>query len=102
MNDWMNEVTYDMLPPKQKEIADIIGIIPTLKLCEVYGGSRDVYIPKNDDVRRQLRDRQIRADYVKGGYKVAHLQKLYNLSDRSVQKIIKEVRPGQIGLDEIL
>ena len=100
MNDWMSELTYDMLQSKQQEIADVIGIEATLKLCEVYGGVQNLYIPKNDKVREKLRNRQIRMDYAHGGHRVSSIAKDNRLSERTIQKIVKPARPRQMHIEE--
>lgn len=100
--EWMKDVTYDMLTDSQKSIADVIGVEATLKLCEVWGGSRDLYIPKNDVIKRFLRDRQIKKAYAQQGYKVSSLKRQYNLSDRQVQRLIRDARPEQVRLEDLL
>lgn len=99
MSDWMNKVTYDMLNEKQKDIADVIGIEATLKLCEVYGGD-PLYIPMNDDVQRVLRDREIRRLYGDCNYKSSYLKKQYGLSGRTIRNIVKEARSVQVRVEE--
>ena len=98
MSEWMRDVTYDMLPDNQKNIADIIGVEATLKLCEHYGGD-DLYVPQNDRIKNRLRDRQIQRLYAEKNYKVSFLKEQYGLSGRRVRGVIQEVRPEQIRID---
>lgn len=100
MSDWMSEITYDMLQPKQQEMADVIGIEATLKLCEYVQG-HGLYIPSNDRAFKKIRNRQIRHDYIKGGWSIAALSKKYGLTDVSVRNIVRDVAPKQIGIEEI-
>lgn len=99
MGAWMNKVTYDMLNEKQKDIADVIGVEATLKLCEVYGGD-PLYLPKNDDVQRELRDREIRKLYGEQNYKSSYLKKQYGLSGRTIRNIVREARPIQAKIED--
>ncbi len=98
MSDWMQEVTYEMLPDNQKNIADVIGVEATLKLCEVWGGD-ELYIPQNEKVKKHLRDRQIRRLYAEKGYKVTYLKQQYGLSGRMVRGVVQEARPEQLKMD---
>lgn len=102
MSEWMKEVTYEMLQPKQQDLAEVIGIEATLKLCEVYGGMQNLYIPKNDKVRKKLRNREICRNYAMYGQRVGHIAKNSGLSERTIQEIVKPVRPVQTRMDEIV
>lgn len=96
----MQEITYDMLPESQKDFADIIGVEATLKLCEARGGEQNVYIPKNDKVKEALRNREIQRDYARHGHRITSLARQNNLSERTVQRLVKEVRPRQMRIEE--
>ena len=72
MSEWLKEVTYEMLQPKQQELADIIGVEATLRLCEYVQG-HGLYIPSNDRAFKKLRNRQMRIDYAKGNWSIAAL-----------------------------
>lgn len=97
MSDWMQEVSYEMLQPKQQEIADIIGIEATLKLCEYVQG-HGLYIPSNDRAFKKLRNRQLRNDYLKGNWSIAALSKKYGLTDVHIRNIVRDLAPRQVGL----
>lgn len=58
-------VNYEDLSVKQRELADVIGVEATLKLCEALGG-KSVYIPGNLWFDRQEQDRRIREDFDSG------------------------------------
>ena len=102
MNDWMNKVTYDMLPDSQKELADVIGVEATLKLCEVWGGDSSKYIPKNDKVKARLRDMEIRDKFANGNYKVSYIKDQYGLSGQMVRNIVRDDRPVQTKIEDYL
>lgn len=95
MNGWMKEITYDMLQPRQQEIADIIGVEATLKLCEYVQGS-GLYIPKNDRAFAKLRNRWLKHDYIQGNWSVGALAKRYNLTEDMVRKIVRDIKPEQL------
>ena len=97
MSDWMKEITYEMLQPKQQELADVIGIEATLKLCE-YVQSHKLYIPGNDRAFKQLRNRQLRSDYLKGNWSIDALSRKYGLTDTRVRDIVRDIVPRQTGL----
>ena len=101
MSDWMNEITYDMLQPKQQEIADVIGIEATLKLCEYFQG-RGLYIPSNDKAFKKIRNQQIRHDYLKGGWSISALCRKYSLTDVRIRDIVRDIVPKQIGIKECI
>lgn len=100
MSDWMSEITYDMLQPKQQEMADIIGIEATLKLCEYVQG-RGLYIPSNDRAFKKIRNRRIRHDYMKGNWSITALSRKYGLTDVSIRNIVRDVAPNQMRIEEI-
>ena len=89
MDDWMKEITYDMLPPKQQELADVIGLEATLKLCDYVAG-QGMYIPGNDRAFMQLRNRRIRRDYFEKGMGIAALGRKYGLTANRIRGIVQE------------
>lgn len=99
MSDWMNEITYDMLPPPHQKIADVVGVRAALELCEHVQGA-GLYIPKTDRAYNKIRNRQIRMDYIRGGWTASALAKKYHLSEASIRRIIKDFRPGQMRIEE--
>ena len=96
----MREITYDMLQPKQQELADVIGMEATLKLCE-YAQSHSVYIPSNDRAFKKLRNRQIRRDYTDGGWSISALSRKYDLTDATIREIVRGFAPKQMRFDEL-
>lgn len=95
--EWFADVRISDLSKPQREIAEVIGIEATLRLCQVYGGST-TYIPKNDAVYKTVvQNREIRRRYLLG-VKIRDLQSQYGLSDRSVQRIVEGCAPSQVSL----
>ena len=82
----MEGMPLDKLPEAHRKLAEVIGIEATVELCKVYGGT-PLYIPKVDALIAAHRDQQIRTEY--NGYNVAILARKYNLSARTVQRILE-------------
>jgi len=119
-DDALEKLMVNCLPPSLIEIKDVIGIVATLRLVEVYGGTlivlprkyRDdhhlvriighkaaselivhysgdrLYVPKNDNATRLIRDIEIANKY-DAGYSVPKLAREYNLSERQIWNIFK-------------
>lgn len=97
--EWFADVRESDLSNPQREIAEVIGIEATLRLCQVYGGST-TYVPKNDAVYRTVvQNREIRRRYLLGA-KIRDLQSQYGLSDRTIQRIVEDCAPNQVSLFE--
>ena len=86
----------DIADEQQRSLAELIGIENYKKLVEVYGGS-SIYIYKRDGFLRQLRDKNIKAEF-KGDYR--ELARKYNLSEVAIRNIVGEdiLMEGQIKL----
>jgi len=99
----MQGVPLDKLPEAHRKLAEVIGIEATMELCKAYGGT-PIYIPKVDALVAAHRDQQIRTEY--NGYNVAKLARKYNLSARTVQRILEgeslQQIDGQMGLEDFL
>lgn len=99
MPDWKSEVAQDMLPLAHQKLADVIGIEATLKLCEMFGGE-SIYIPLTDAVYAAVRRKWIRAEFDRGA-STKHLARKYELSEREVQRIVRDIRPEQISVFDL-
>jgi Mor family transcriptional regulator len=77
----------DRLPGDVRKIAELCGLDTALLICREFGGTRP-YIPKLDDLYREVRDAKIRADYDAGGVTVAMLARRYKLSERQIFNIL--------------
>lgn len=97
MNEFINELTPDMIPEGiMREIAEKIGIENFIKLAELIGGTT-FYLPKADAILRPIRDQKIKQDF--NGYNHIDLAKKYNLSERWIRNICGEgFTEGQITL----
>ena len=57
--DVLSQAKYEDMTEEQKMLIDTIGADCFMDLVRVYGGSY-VYIPKNDNIVRSIRNRNIR------------------------------------------
>ncbi len=81
------------LPEQYRKLTDIIGFESTLDLIECYNGDT-VHIPKLDELDRQLRNKKMYADYLKGST-ANELAEKYNLSSVQVYQIVhKALKKG--------
>lgn len=94
--EWLNIISESELPPAHRKISEIIGIKATIALCEAYGGSA-AYIPTLDAVYDAARKKLIRAEFEKGA-KVSVLAHRYETTERTVQRIVEDIRPEQISM----
>ena len=85
---WMLEAKPDDLPTPYQRIVDMVGYRNMLVLVANYSGDY-LYIPKLDQLQRQLRDQNLMHDYAVGrtAQQLAHK---YNLSVVQVYEIIKQ------------
>ncbi len=83
----MFDAEPDDLPTSYQRIVDVVGYRNMLLLVANYSGDY-LYIPKLDQLQRQLRDQNLMHDYAAG--RTAHqLAHKYNLSVVQVYEIIK-------------
>lgn len=80
-------VKYEDLSAKQRELADVIGVEATLKLCEALGG-KSVYIPGSLWFDRQEQDRRIREDFDSGA-SMQQLRNRYGVSDSQIRRAVR-------------
>ncbi|MCD9025765.1 Mor transcription activator family protein [Cohnella silvisoli] len=83
---WVHDVKPEDLPDPYHHIALEIGVMNTLKLARIFGGSQ-IYLPKHDNALQIVRDRQIRKEY--DGYNCKALAMKYNLTENWVRSIIR-------------
>ena len=85
---WMFDVVPDELPDTYQHIVDMIGYNNMLVLVANYSGGY-LYVPKLDQLQRQMRDQNLMSDYANGRtpQQLAHK---YNLSVVQVYEIIKQ------------
>lgn len=103
MQDWMRDITMDMLPEAHRKIADVIGVEATLALCHTFGGM-PLYVPKLDSVFATVRAQMIRREY--NGMNTAQLAQKYRVTTRTVQTLVSGMPPpridGQVSLDDLI
>ena len=85
---WISEAVPDELPDTFQRIVDMVGYQNMLVLVANCGGDY-LYVPKLDQLERQLRDQNLMHDYAVGrtAQQLAHK---YNLSVVQVYEIIKQ------------
>ena len=94
--EWAKDVTMEMLPEAHRKFAEVIGVEATVKLCATWGGGTP-YIPIADTLYTVVRDGMIRREFARG-ISVPHLARRYDLTERTVQRIVQDIRPEQITL----
>ncbi|MDL2327492.1 DNA-binding protein [Ruminococcaceae bacterium OttesenSCG-928-A11] len=110
MGEHAQDITLEMLPPAQREVAELIGLDNYLLMVEFVNGD-SVYFPKYDSLfegqQRIQRDEEIIAKFT--GFNLTELAKEYNLTTRTMYNIIpRSVRnnkrngpiAGQMSIDD--
>lgn len=95
--DWMDNVRMEDLSESQRKFAEVIGVIPTVRLCEAFAGEQ-LYIPKNDALRKTLRDREIKRLYTLG-WTVKQIARKFGMAEPYVHTLVTDVRPEQLRMD---
>ena len=87
--DVLSQAKYEDMTEEQKMLIDTIGADCFMDLVRVYGGSY-VYIPKNDNIVRSIRNRNIRNDF--NGHNFKELAATYGLTVARIRSIIRETK----------
>ena len=87
--DVLSQAKYEDMTEEQKMLIDTIGADCFMDLVRVYGGSY-VYIPKNDNIVRSIRNRNIRNDF--NGHNFKELAAKYGLTVARIRSIIRETK----------
>ena len=87
--DVLSQAKYEDMTEEQKMLIDTIGADCFMDLVRVYGGSY-VYIPKNDNIVRSIRNRNIRNDF--NGHNFKELAAKHGLTVARIRSIIKETK----------
>lgn len=95
--DWTDSVRMEDLSESQRKFAEIIGIGPTVRLCEAFAGEQ-IYIPKNDALRKTLRDREIKRLYM-NGWTVKQIARKFEMAEPYVHTLVSDVRPEQLRFE---
>lgn len=78
----------DELPPEQRELAEVVGLAAYRRLVAIYGGMA-IYIQKPDKLLRTARNEQIIKKF--NGYNHRELAREYGLSEQSIRLIVLEM-----------
>ena len=79
--------SLEQLSGEQRELAEIVGLEVYNMLIENFGGCQ-MYIPKRETIFKNIRNKEIKKDF--NGFNYRELAKKYNLSEKTVRKIISE------------
>ena len=77
------------IPAEYADLVEVLGLDGFLTLVDLCGG-QSLYIPKGETLRRDGRDREIRARFNGGNYRALASQ--FRLSERQIRKIINGTR----------
>ena len=81
----MDKIRVEDIPEEYRDIVDDLGLENFLKLCRLCGG-QDLYVPKIESLMREGRNRDIRARFDGGNYRI--LARQFRLSERQIRTII--------------
>lgn len=85
MDDILQRLKYEDLNPEQQDFADLVGLDIFKELVRKCGGTY-MYIPKEDNITRPIRNAMIKAEFT--GSNVKELAKKYQLSEVQIRSII--------------
>lgn len=89
----IRSIRYEDLPKTHRELADVIGVEATLKLCETMGGS-SLSVSGNRFFVRQERDRMMLESY-QNGATVAQIAAQYSLTPCGVRLVLRNQAAGK-------
>ncbi len=82
------DMTLNDVSSEYRPIAELVGTDGLMRLAQQYGGYQ-LYIPKPESLRRNVRDEEIRAAF--DGYNFNELANRYGLSPRHIRVIVAPV-----------
>lgn len=86
---WADIISMEDLSPKQREIAEVIGLEAYIALTQHFAGESP-YIPKFEELVKDPRNREIRERY--NGYNSTGLAREYRLSERYIRMLTADLR----------
>lgn len=84
MNELINEIELEDIPPNLQVLAKKIGIKNLIFLAEEMGGLT-IYVPKKENFFVGAKNRRIIKEF--NGYNQQELAKKYNVSERWIRKL---------------
>ncbi|WP_248928190.1 Mor transcription activator family protein [Paenibacillus hamazuiensis] len=87
MEDWMKELSLDLIPNNLHPLVEMTGIETFLKLCSYYGGS-NVYFPRDETMLMPLRNQRIKQEY--NGHNLVEICRKFRLSERQTRHILNK------------
>ena len=85
--DMLKQVRYEDMTEEQQMLIDIMGMDAFMELVQTCGGAY-VYIPKEDNLIRPIRNRTIRKEF--NGRNFKELAVKYGLASMQIRNIVKE------------
>lgn len=82
-------ISMEDIPEEYRDIAEVIGLNAFVQLSYLCGG-QNLYVPMLNSLKREGRDREIRARFDGGNYRTLAVQ--FRLSERQIRKIINGKR----------
>lgn len=86
--DALKSISLDDLQEQYREYAEVIGVENLLNLSQFCGGTQ-IYIPKTDELLKELKYRCIRAEY--NGENIRQLAIKYNVSESTIYRIVRDM-----------
>lgn len=83
----LKEMMIDDLAEKHQLLAQTVGMDGMRNLVKNFGGGQ-IYIPKTDDLLREMKVRAIRKEF--NGMNVKQIANKYNVSESFVYKVIRD------------
>ena len=98
MEQLVSETTEADIPPKYREIVNIIGV-DKFALMSEYAQGDPVYFPKLANITAPARNRHIKQEY--NGWNKKELAKKYDLTVKQIECVLRDVPPpGQMSLSD--
>jgi Mor family transcriptional regulator len=82
-----NNAVLDKLPGDLRRVAELIGLPHAMLLVEHFGGGY-IIVPKCDEIKKEIRDNEIRALYDAGGVTIRDLAYKYELTTRTINTVL--------------
>lgn len=96
-DDWIKDVTPDMLQEPYNRYAEVLGVQGLLNLSKELGGIT-LYVPKPENLFKDVIFNNIKKEF--NGYNYQKLALKYRLSERTIRNICnnKSILKGQLTM----